>query len=127
VSRAAVRLCLCALLAACTDPRARPAPPTVQVLVSQTLHVTSPGTIIVEVYAYDPQGLDRLFVTVRSGYPTLQGDSTYFFTAPNEQTMRVLWAVPPGIPVGAQITFVAKANNVVGFTASDSTILPVQR
>lgn len=127
MSRAPVPVCLCALLLACTDPRARPAPPTVQIIVSPTIHVTSPGTIPVSVYAYDAQGLDRLFVSVRSGYPGLQGDSTYLFSNLNEQTMNVLWEVPPGIPFGTQVTLTAKAKNFIGFTATDSAVVTVLR
>jgi hypothetical protein len=111
----------------CTDPRPRIAPPSVQILVSKTIHVTSPGNFTVSIYAYDVQGLDRLAVSFRNDSTSFQTDSTYFFTSTNEQTMNVVWSLPPGIPYGAQITLVAKVFNVIGFASSDTLFLPVLR
>lgn len=110
----------------CTDPRPRIAPPIVQVLVSSTLTVTSPGSIPVSIYAYDVQGLDQVLVSVRSGQPTLDGDSTFVFTNQNEQTLSLVWPVPQNIPLGTRITLAAKARNLIGFTALDSVVLAVQ-
>ena len=89
--------------------------------------MTSPGSIPASIYAYDSQGLDRLVVSVRSDSGTFQGDSTYLFAGTNEQTMNVLWTVPVGIPFQSRITLIAKAKNLIGFTATDSVILTVQR
>jgi hypothetical protein len=89
-------------------------------------HVRSPGTIPLSIYAYDAQGLDLVLVSVRSGYPTLDGDSLLAFTQPNEQTIGVVWPVPPNLPLGTQITVAAKARNVIGFAAVDTLFLAVQ-
>lgn len=117
-----------ALLAAtaCTDPRPRVAPPTVRIQVSSTLQVTSPGTIPAAIYVYDVQGLDQVVVSVRSGQPTLDGDSTFVFTNQNEQTVNVAWHVPPSIPNGTRISLSAKAKNLIGLVAADSVVLAVQ-
>lgn len=125
--RASVLLVVGASVWCCTDPRSRIAAPTVKLQVSQTLKVTSPGTIPLSIYAYDPQGLDRVLVNVRSGYATLDGDSTLVFTEQYEQTLNLVWLVPDRIPVGTQITLAAKARNVIGFDGSDTLVLPVQQ
>jgi hypothetical protein len=121
-----VRLCLCALLFSCTDPRARPAAPSVQLAVSPTLVVTSPGSIPASVYAFDAQGLDSIVVSVRSPVAALQGDSSYFLPDTSQQTISVVWTVPAGVPGGTSITLTAKAFNVLGIPASDSAILAVR-
>jgi hypothetical protein len=126
LSRAAGPLCLCALVLSCTDPRPRIAPPTVQVIVPSNLRVRSPGTIPVSIYTYDAQGLDQLLVSVRSGHPTLDGDSTIVLTNPNEETVDVVWQVPADIPLGTLITLSAKAKNTIGFVSADSVLLAVQ-
>lgn len=123
--RAPVPLCVCALLLACTDPRARVAPPTVQVLVG-TSTVVSPGHIPASIYAYAFQGFDSLRVMLRSAVPQLNGDSLYLFPDTTEATTDVIWTVPSGVPAGTKITLVAKVWNLIGFAASDSVVLTSQ-
>ncbi len=123
---ASVRLCVCAFLLACTDPRARPAPPSVHVLVSSSLEVRSPGAIPATIYATDLQGLDSLVVSLRSGFASLQGDSTYLIPDTTVQTTNVIWTVPSGVPAGTQIVLGATAYNLIGFAAKDSAVLSVQ-
>jgi len=124
--RASVPLCVCASVLTCTDPRARVAPPTIQVLVSPNLQVKSPGAIPASVYCYDFQGFDSLHVSLRSPAAALNGDSLYLFPDTTEATTGVVWDVPSGVPAGTKITLVAKVWNVVGFAASDSVVLTSQ-
>ena len=124
--RASVPLCLCALWLSCTDPRARVAPPTVQVILPPNLYVRSPGTIPASIYGYDFQGFDSLHVSLRSAIPQLNGDSLYLFPDTTEATTDVVWNVPSGVPAGTQITLIAKLWNLVGFAATDSVILTSQ-
>ena len=118
-----LRLCLCAAIVACTDPRARVAPPTVQVIVSPGLHVRSPGTIPASIYAYAFEGFDSLRVALRTGVPGFGGDSLYLFPDTTEATTGVVWTVPSGVAAGTRITLVAKVWNLIGFAASDSVVL----
>jgi hypothetical protein len=109
---------------ACTDPRARVPPPTIQVTVSPSLQVRSPGSIPASIYAADFQGFDSVRVALRSATaPQLNGDSLYLFPDTTAATTDVLWNVPSGVPVGTQIVLVAKVWNLVGFAATDSVIL----
>ncbi len=124
--RASVRLCVCASVLSCTDPRPRIAAPTVDRLVSSSLRITSPGSMPLAIYAYDPQGLDQVLVTIRSGHPTLDGDTTLVFTEQNEQTLNLVWPVPAGIAAGTGITLAAKVKNVIGFETSDTLRFTVQ-
>ncbi len=126
LSRASVPLCLCALLFSCTDPRARVAPPTVEVIVSPNIYVRSPGSIPASIYCYDFTGFDSLHVVLRSSVPQLNGDSLYLFPDTTESTQDVDWTVPSGVPAGTKITLVAKLWNLVGFAATDSVILTSQ-
>ncbi len=124
--RASVPLCFCALLIACTDPRARVAAPTVKLYASSAIQVTSPGTIPVSIYAYDVQGLDQVLVTIHAGISGLDGDTTFVLSDQNEQTLSLVWPVPHNVPAGTQITLAAKARNVIGFAAFDTLLVTVQ-
>jgi hypothetical protein len=120
-----LRLCVCACALACTDPRARPAPPAVEILIP-TFTVHSPGVIAASVVAHDLAGMDSLHVSVQSPDPRLRGDSLYLEPDTTDVTLNVVWNVPDSLPVGTQITLVAKAWNLLGFTAADSVILTSQ-
>ena len=123
--RAFLRLCVCASVLSCTDPRARVAPPTVQVNVA-TSTVVSPGHIPASIYAFAFQGFDSLRVILRSAVPALNGDSLYLFPDTTEATTDVSWTVPAGVPAGTKITLLAKVWNLIGFAASDSVVLTSQ-
>jgi hypothetical protein len=114
-----------ACLLACTDPRARPAPPSVTLFVSSGLRISSPGTIPTSISATDAQGLDSLVVSLRSTYGPLHGDSTYLLRDTTEQTTAVVWSVPGGVPGGTTIVLAAIAYNLVGFAARDSAVVTV--
>jgi hypothetical protein len=124
--RAAMTLGACACLLACTDPRARPAPPTVRIFVASGLRATSPGTIATSISATDIQGLDSIVASLRSTFPGLQGDSTYLLPDTTAQTTSVIWAVPGGVPTGTRIVLFATAYNLIGFAARDSAVLTVE-
>jgi len=123
--RAFLPLCVCASVLSCTDPRARVAPPTVQVNVG-TSEVVSPGHIPASIYAFAFQGFDSLRVILRSAVPALNGDSLYLFPDTTEATTDVSWTVPAGVPAGTKITLLAKVWNLIGFAASDSVVLTSQ-
>jgi len=125
-ARLLLPLCVCASVLCCTDPRARVAPPTVQVTVSPFILVHSPGSIPTSVYAYDFQGFDSVRISLRSSFTALNADSLFLFPDTTEATTDVDWTVPSGVPLGTQITVAAKVWNLVGFSASDSTILTVR-
>lgn len=120
--RASVRLCVCALLLSCTDPRARPAPPNVQVFVVGS-SVGSPGTVAVSAVVYDAQGVDSVRLSLRSPIPALQGDSLFLFPDTTDVTQSVLWTIPSGLPSGTKITLSAKAWDLLGFMGQDSVIV----
>jgi hypothetical protein len=118
-------LCACAAVLACTDPRARPAPPAVQVLVADRA-VPSPGFIAASIVAHDVDGMDSLHVAVRSPDPRLAGDSLYLVPDTADVTLNVVWTVPDSLPTGTRITLLARAWNLIGFAGSDSVILTSQ-
>ncbi len=124
--RAAPWLGACASLLACTDPRARVAPPTVRITLPIGFVARSPGSIPASIFCYDFQGFDSLHVTLRSTLAQLNGDSLYLFPDTTEATTDVQWSVPTGVPAGTQITLVAKLWNLVGFAATDSVVLTSQ-
>jgi len=110
---------------ACTDPRARPAPPAIEILIP-ALTVHSPGVIAASVVAHDLAGMDSLHVSVQSPDPRLQGDSLYLEPDTTDVTLNVVWTVPGSLPAGTRIALYAKAWNLIGFAASDSVILTSQ-
>ena len=52
------------LVAACTDPRAQPEPPTVQITLSPNLVVASPGVLYGTVRVHDETGIDSIRVAI---------------------------------------------------------------
>ncbi len=111
------------MAAACTDPRARPAPPSVKILLAASLHIASPGPLPFSVWAADNVGLDSIVVSLRSSSGTFGGDSTYLIPDTTETVVNGVWQVPSGLPFGTHITLLARAYNLVGFGARDSVFL----
>ena len=114
------------LLLACTDPRARPAPPQVELSFSPNLVVRSPGAIVGSLYAYDADGINSIVVEIRSE------DSLFVFNGPItlsdlfEVTQSLGYNVPGGLAIGTRISLVVTATDFIGFTASDSAFFTVQ-
>ncbi len=115
-----------ALAAACTDPRARPVPPVVDVLFSSSFTLTSPGRILGSVYVFDADGVGSLSLSVRSSDSSFVGDSLLGLTGDAEATRAINWTVPPGLAIGTHVTVVARALDFAGFAASDTVRLTVQ-
>jgi hypothetical protein len=107
-------------LGACTDPRPRPAPPTVQVTLDANHPITSPGEIIGSIYAYDEHGLDSIIVSIHSADERLIGDSTFFSSDPFETTRPLIWQVPAGMSAGTGIQVVVRVVSYIGFAAADT-------
>ena len=126
LARASVPLCLSALLLQCTDPRARPAPPSVQLYVPAGVAVHSPGTVGASVVIFDAQGVDSVHMTLKSALPDLQGDSLFLIPDTTDFTQSVLWTIPSGVPAGTRITLGAKAWDLLGFAGADSLVLTSQ-
>ena len=116
--------CIC--LAACTDPRARPAPPILQVTVSPTLVLTSPGSLLGSLYAYDSDGLDALEMSVAVFGGQFAGDSTILLEGTTEQTRSIHWELPAGIATGAPVTLISTVTDFSGFSTTDTLVVTVQ-
>lgn len=124
--RAAVRLCACALLLSCTDPRGRPAPPIVRVSFAPAFQLTTPGTLLGSLYAFDEDGLNELTISVRSLGGVLMGDSTVSLFGEVEVTRQIQWHVPPNIVPGSLVTLAVTVTDFAGFQTSDTLRLTVQ-
>jgi hypothetical protein len=120
------RFCLCLLLAACTDPRARPVAPIVQVSFASNFRLTSPGQVLGSLHMFDTDGLRSVDLSVRSADSSFVGDSTILLTGDQEITRPVTWCVPRGLAVGSSVTLVSKVAALTGFIASDTVRLIVQ-
>ena len=97
-----------------------------RVTVSPIFQVHSPGTIPTSVYAYDFQGFDSVRIALRSSFTAVNADSLFLFPDTTEVTTDLDFAVPSGVPLGTEITVTAKVWDLVGFSASDSTIVTIQ-
>jgi hypothetical protein len=111
--------------AACTDPRPRPAPPTVQLTLSSTVRPTSPGDLLGSLYLADVNGVDSVRTTVDFQNGRQLGDSTFFPSDPFETTRPFQWRLPGGIPAGTAIVIVVRAVSYIGFVAADTVITAV--
>ncbi len=119
-------LVLALALAACTDPRARPVPPLVRLAFSPTHRVTSPGTVLSSLYAYDDDGLKDLALRLRAGDGTVLLDSSVFFGAEVEQIRPIVLAVPAGLAIGTRLTLLVTVGDHAGFSTSDSAVFTTQ-
>ena len=124
--RASVRLCVGASLLSCTDPRARPVAPLIQIAFGPSYKLTSPGAIIGSLYMYDVDGLRDLRMSLVSSDTLLDGDSLIFLTGAEELTRPIHWTAPAGVATGTQVTLVARVTDFAGFVAVDSVKLTVQ-
>ena len=114
------------LLAACTDPRARPVAPVVQFAFGASFKLTSPGLIVGSLYLYDVDGLRDLELSLASSDTLLTGDSLIFLDGSEELTRPINWRAPAGVTTGTQVTLVARVSDFAGFVAVDSVKLTVQ-
>ena len=114
------------LLAACTDPRARPVAPIVQISLSPSFKLKSPGTLFASLYMFSSDGLKSVDLSIRSADSTLKGDSTVFLTGDAEITRPLDWTVPKGIPIGTAVTLIARVQAFTAFVAADTILLSVQ-
>ena len=112
--------------AACSDPRARPVPPTVTITLAPQLAIASPGLLLGSVSVSDANGLDSIHVRVDFGNGRTLGDSLFFTSAdPFQATLPLFWVIPGGIPVNTTVKVVARARSYIGYTGADSAVTAV--
>ena len=116
---------VCAALS-CTDPRARPVPPLVEVQFGPTFRLTSPGQILGAVRLFDDDGLSTLVLSVFSDDSSFAADSTIFLPGDFDFTRPINWTVPTGLATGTFVTVVASAEDFAGFITTDTVKLAVQ-
>ncbi|HEU5261030.1 MAG TPA: hypothetical protein VFU41_06335 [Gemmatimonadales bacterium] len=113
---------LAASLCACLSERPRPGPPTISFsLNKETVQSRNPpDTLIVNVRAADPDGLDSVWVQLANG-PLVGADG--LFDEVLEGPFRV--TVPPGLPQGSVLPVTVRARDVVGFESERDTTVRV--
>ena len=114
------------LLAACTDPRARPVPPVLTVQIAPTFRLTSPGTIAGSLYLFDEDGLFSLHLSVRSDDSTFVGDSLLALSGEPEINRPITWNVPAGLSVGSGVRLAVTVKDYAGFAATDTLHFAIQ-
>lgn len=124
LSRATVPLCLGAALS-CTDPRERPAPPTLEVLVAPTFELHTPGTVLASLHAFDEDGLSFLEMSIRNTTGTFTGDSLVVLDGAPELTRPIIWQVPPGLLIGSQVSLAVRITDLTGFASVDTLFMTV--
>ena len=118
---------LCAFFAlSCTDPRARPVPPSVDLLFTPGLVVTSPGTIAGSLHAYDVDGLANLRLELFTADNAVAIDSFVALDPEVEQIRGLSFQIPDGLAVGTQLTLVTMVSDQAGFQTTDSTFFTTQ-
>ncbi len=115
---------LCVLLS-CVDPRARPVPPKVVIQLPASLSVHSPGTLPHTVYAFDPDGLERIRVIVQASDSLIRIDSTRAPADFSETTENYIWSIPSGLQAGTSIRIIAIATDFIGLVSADTTVVVV--
>lgn len=113
------------LLLACTDPRARPVPPDVQIHAATPLTTDSPGVFAHTVTAYDADGLDSIVVSIVSADSTLVADSSRVPFEIELATESYAWSVPAGVPHGTVIRILARAWDFADFVGADTLLVVV--
>jgi len=120
-------LALAVLAAACTDPRARPSPPIVQIVMETPLVVASPGSLLGTVHVTDPNGIDSIRVRVELGNGSTLGDSVFFVSGDDlfQTALPLQWRLPGGVPNRTTVRVVARARSYLGFVAADTVLTAV--
>ena len=116
---------LLALASACTDPRERPVPPQLDLVLSTGTTIPSPGQIFGSIHLFDEDGLFSIRITVATADSAFAGDSTTVFGGETETIRGLNWAVPAGLPEGTQITLAAEVEDFAGFVSRDTLLLVV--
>lgn len=118
---------LALLAAACTDPRARPVGPSVQVMVTPRTVVASPGTLTGSIDVYDASGIDSVRVRVELGNGSTVSDSSFFPSGsdPFDLTLPMLFQLPGGLPNRTQVRIVARARSYLGLADADTFLTAV--
>ena len=116
----------CAGATACTEPRARPVPPSVHIAMQSHLVVASPGLLTGSLVVFDANGVDSVHVRVDLGDGSTLGDSLFFANGdPFQDTLQILWQIPGGLPVSTSVKLVARARSYIGFTGADSVLTAI--
>jgi len=122
--RATVRVCVCASVLSCTDPRARPVAPFVDLQFATPVSVTSPGTIEGLLYTFDSDGLQRIRETLHAD-DVLVIDSTFLLTGDQQLTRNLRFQIPRGLLIGTRLRIHATVTDFVNFVATDSVVFTV--
>ncbi|MGH7547794.1 MAG: hypothetical protein ACREMM_06445 [Gemmatimonadales bacterium] len=113
---------LAASLCACLSERPRPGPPTIAFSLNKDTVQSRdpPDTLIVNVRAADPDGLDSVWVQLANG-PPVGADGR--FEELLESPFRV--TVPPGLPQGSVLPVTVRARDVLGFASERDSVVQV--
>lgn len=108
-----------ALILGCGGERDRPGPPSILIEVPPGSTVMSPDTLPMAVIAQDPNGLDSVTVSFLDSTVSIN-------TGLNSEVTALLnWPVPGGIAEGTMLTITARARDLVGQLASETTSVTV--
>ena len=118
---ASVPLCLCALLASCSEPRARPVPPDIELVFDTAQVVRSPGTVTGTVNVHASGGLDFLHLRLANADSTFVLDTLEGYAGEQDLVRSLTWEVTPGLAPGTTLYFSVRARDFVGFQTADST------
>ena len=117
---------LLSVVAACTDPRARPVPPTVDLSFAPGTVAHSPGDLDGALYAYDADGLAAVRLSLHSSDSTLTLDSALDLPDAFELNHSIHFKIPPGVPVGTALKVIGRAEDLVRFVTADTAVFFVQ-
>jgi len=123
--RRAVGLSIVLLLLGCTDPRARPVAPVLDLEFGTSRDVSSPGRIEGLLYTFDADGIQQIVQQLRAG-DSLLLDSTILLGSDQEVIRNVTLAVPRGLPIGTRVRFRAVVTDWVNFVTADSVVFTVK-
>ena len=123
---ASVPLCLCALLASCAEPRARPVPPDIELVFDTSQAVHSPGTLTGAVNVHASGGLDFLHLRLATADSAFVLDTLEGYAGEQDLVRSVTWEVTPGLAPGTTLHFTVTARDFIGFQTADSTSFRTQ-
>jgi hypothetical protein len=120
------RIACLVLVAACTDPRARPSPPVVDINVAASFELYTPGTVLGSIFAYDEDGLNFLEMSIRNSVGNFTGDSLIVLDGEASLTRPIVWQVPSGLLIGSEVTLAVRVTDFTGFATTDTLRMTVQ-
>jgi len=108
-------------MAACSKPRPRPVPPSIEFVYDTTQVIQSPGALTGTVNVHASGGMDFLHLRLATADSIFVLDTLEGYAGERDITRPIAWEIVPGLAPGTTLHFTVIARDFIGFETLDST------